>query len=154
MRTETGDTPRFVVSLKDVAEKFEETMYGWEQYLNIVTGAVEALSDGSYIETDAELAAKIENSSDYIRLPNQYEVYEYRIMENFVGSLSDARKQECLFRPLNGRKPYRRFKDAIMDAGVCESYYAFRRQAFLEIARVWCEDHGIPYQVYGVNEGR
>lgn len=152
MCAETGSPPRFVVSLKDVAEKLDETMDCWEQYLNIFTGEFEAISDGAYIETDMELAAKIEASSDYVRLPNQYELHEYRIMEDFTESLSDARKQERLSRALNGRKPYRHFKDAIMDVGVDGAYYAFRSRAFLEIARVWCEDNGIPYQPSSGNE--
>jgi hypothetical protein len=38
-----------IVILEDVADKLEETMECWEQYLNIATGEFVALSDGSYV---------------------------------------------------------------------------------------------------------
>ena len=134
------------VSLDELAGKLEEASDHWEQYLNVATGEFEALSDGMYVETDEELAEKIECSDDYVRLPNQYDIHEYRIMERFAEATPDGRKQARLFRVLRGRRPYRHFKDEINVLGLAEAYYAFRYVAFGEIAREWCEDNGIPYQ--------
>lgn len=64
-----------IVFLEDIADKLEEIMEHWEPYLNTATGEFVALSDGAYIETDEELAEKIDNSRDYIRLPNQYNIH-------------------------------------------------------------------------------
>lgn len=132
--------------LEDIADKLEETMDHWEQYLNIATGEFVALSDGVYIETDEELAEEIENSRDYVRLPNQYDIREYDIMEDFAEATIDARKREQLFRALSGRKPFRHFKDTLNYAGLEKSYYAFRFLAFLRIVKEWCEENEIPYK--------
>lgn len=134
------------VSLDELAGKLEEASDHWEQYLNVVTGEFEALADGMYVETDEELAEKIECSDDYVRLPNQYDIHEYRIMERFAEATPDRGKQARLFRALRGRRPYRHFKDEINVLGLAEVYYAFRYVAYAEIAKEWCEDNGIPYQ--------
>lgn len=135
------------VNLEDIAGKLEEASDHWEQYLNVVTGEFEALADGMYIETDEELAEEIECSGDYVRLPNQYGIHEYRIMERFAEATLDEKKQTRLFRALHGRRPYRHFKDEINLLGLSEVYYAFRYVAFVEMARDWCEGNGIPYQI-------
>lgn len=134
-----------VLFLEDIANKLDETLEHWEQYLNMETGEFVALSDGTYIETDEELAEKIENSCDYVRLPNQYDIHEYNIMNNFAEATTDARKRGQLFRALNDRKPFRHFKDTLNFIGLNESYYAFRSLAFCEIAKEWCAKNDIPY---------
>lgn len=40
---------------------------------------------------------------------------DYRAMEDFTESLEDQRLQERLWRALNGRRPFRHFKDVLMD---------------------------------------
>lgn len=134
------------IFIEDIADKLEETMEYWEQYLNIATGEFVALSDGTYIETDEELAEKIDNSCDFVRLPNQYDIHEYDIMENFAGTIENAQKRERLFRALNGRKPFRHFKDTLDYTGLTDAYYSFRALAYLEIAKAWCEENNIPYK--------
>lgn len=134
------------VYLEDIAGKLEQTVDHWEQYMNVTTGEFESLPDGMYIDADEELVERIEASTDYVRLPNQYDIHEYRIMEQFAESIPDKRKQKKLFQALNMKRPFRRFKDEINYHGLAEAYYAFRFLAFIEISREWCEDNGIPYQ--------
>lgn len=134
------------VYLEDIAEKLEETIDCWEQYLNIRTGEFEALSDGTYIETDDELAERIEESEDYIRLPNQREIREYDIMEDFAASIENAEISSRLFSALSGRKPFRHFKDEINYLGIAKEYYQFKSALLLRIARDWCEENNIKYK--------
>ena len=135
------------IYLEDIADKLDETMDCWEQYLNVVTGEFESVPDGTYLDADEELTERINGSTDYVRLPNQYDIHEFRIMEQFAEAVPDRRKQAELFRALRGKRPFRRFKDELNYFGLTEAYYAFRFLAFIEIARDWCEDLGIPYQM-------
>ena len=89
---------------------------------------------------------RIEASTDYVHLPNQYDIHEYRIMEQFAETVSDKQKQAELFRALRGKRPFRRFKDELNYFRLTSAYYDFRFLAFMEIAREWCEDNGIPYR--------
>ena len=134
------------VYLEDIADKLEETTDCWEQYLNIRTGKFETLSDGTYIETDEELAEKIEESDEYIRLPNQREIPEYNIMENFAANIENTDVSNRLFSALKGRKPFRHFKDEINYIGIAEEYYRFKSAALLRIAQDWCEANDIAYK--------
>ena len=101
---------KVTVILEDVVDKLEEASDCWEQYLNAVAGEYVALSDGSYVEPDYELAEEIEDSDSYIRLPNQREIREFNIMEDFAEATPNAENQRKLFSALRGRKPFRHFK--------------------------------------------
>ena len=135
------------VYLEDIAEKLEEASDHWEQYLNVATGEFEYLPDGEYVQPDKDLAERIDASGDYLRLPNQYDIHEYHIMESFAESVQDSSKSSRLFRALRGRKPYRHFKDEIYYLDLDQAYYAFRSCAFMDIARKWCENYNLPYQL-------
>jgi len=137
---------KITVIIEDIADALDMTMDCWEQFLNTATGEIVSLSDGSYVETDEELAEQIDGSDDYVRLPNQREIEEYRIMEDFADVCPDAGNRGELYRALNGRKPFRHFKDALKYAGIEEDYYAFRFLALVDIAGEWCEAYKIPYK--------
>lgn len=92
-----------------------------------------------------ELEEEIEASDCYERLPNQYEIHEWRIMEAFALGVTSERKQERLLLALHGRKAYRHFKDEIINLGIDEEYYAYRFQALCKIVEEWCEENEIPY---------
>lgn len=138
---------KVTVFLEDVADALEGTMEHWTQYLNTATGEFVELSDGAYIEVDKELAEEIDNSDNCVRLPNQYDLHEYNIMEDFAEATPNGVKREKLFRALNGRKPFRNFKDTLNYTGLADAYYAFRFLAFLKIAKEWCEDYDIPHKI-------
>jgi len=137
---------KMIVALESIADKFEEAADGVDQYLNTATGEFEYLFDGTYIEEDEELAEKIDDSDDYVRLPGQFELNEYKIMKGFAEACQDAEKQTKLIRALGGKKPFRNFKDNLYDTGLEKEYYSFRFLEFISIAREWCEDNEIPYK--------
>lgn len=137
------------VYIEDVADALEATMEEWNQFLNTETGEVVSLPDGdlygNWSDDDEKLAEAIDSSDVYVRLPSQHELREYDIMEDFADQVQNQRKAAILFRALNGRKPFRHFKDAINNLGIAEEYYAFRFLAFCVIAARWCRDNNIPY---------
>ena len=133
------------IPLSVIVDAIEETTNGWQQYYNVVTGEVESVPDSSndFVDPDEyeEIYDKIDCSDEYVRLPSQYELNEYSIMENFAEDKDD----EDLIRVLRGRKPFRRFKDTAIQSGKIDDYYRYRTDAFAEIAREWCRDNDIPY---------
>ncbi len=136
------------VFVEDVAEAFEETSTEWIQFLNTETGEFVSLPDSDYYgpwdEETEKLAEKIDSSDVYVRLPSQRELREYDIMENFAEHVPNQRKAAILFRALEGRKPFRHFKDEINNLGLDEAYYAFRFLSFCVMAVRWCRDNDIP----------
>lgn len=131
------------ISLEVLVSKMEEASKGWNTYLNVQTGEFVHLSDGSYVEADPILAEKIENSRDYIRLPEQREFHDRQTMMDFVNTLDDDYTIMRLSRALNSSRPYRRFKDVLASFGLIPAYYSFRRHCLAEIAKEWCEKNKI-----------
>ena len=147
------------IKLSVLADAFEEAFDGWEQYLNKDTGTISAVpeSKGVYDDPDEweEIIAMIEESEQFVRLPNQYEINEYRIMEefaDFAGSglkyVSDERAREIgqkLFEALHGRGAFRRFKSALSYYDIADEYFAYRHIYYVELAKEWCLDHDIGF---------
>jgi len=134
-----------VIPLSVISEAIEETMDEWEQFYNVVTGEITSIPsphndfvDWSEFEEESEV---IDESDDYVRLPSQDELHEYNIMERFAEEKNNA----VLMKALRGRKPFRTFKDRAIDQGLDQAYYAFRSQAYVEIAREWCRRNEIPF---------
>lgn len=72
------------VQIKNIVDCLEMANDDWEQFLNTETGGIVSLSNGFSAEVEEEeLAGEIENSDHYVRLPNQYDIHEWQIMESF-----------------------------------------------------------------------
>lgn len=136
------------VYLEDIADAFEECMDGWAQFLDTRTGEIVALAEDPYMacEEDQELWEEIDETDDYVRLPNQYELHEKGIMEKFAYESGNERVSEVLFDALRRRHPYRCFKDKINDLGISRIYYDYRNQTYINIAEEWCRNHHVPYR--------
>ena len=82
----SGTAASKAVYLEDIADAFEECMDGWAQFLDTRTGEIVALAEDPYMacEEDQELWEEIDETDDYVRLPNQYELHEKSIMEKFA----------------------------------------------------------------------
>jgi len=89
---------------------------------------------------------KEENPEKYIALPSQFDIHEYDIMRRFCLSIDDNDVSSYLMRSIKGSGAFRRFKEAIIRCGVREKWFAYRDEAFKEIARDWCEYHSIEYE--------
>ena len=92
-------------------------------------------------EDDEELYEEITEglSDEYIYLPDQYDIHEYRMMEMFVYAIDDERNQIELYNAIKGRGAFRRFKDAIHRLGIQDDWYKFRDDEYKKIALEWCE---------------
>ena len=80
---------------------------------------------------------------DYIPLPGQYDINEYRIMEEFIYELPEGKNQNVLAGAIQGRGDFRRFKDKLYDLNLEKQWYQYRDEAYEKIARQWCERHKI-----------
>ena len=148
------------VSLRAVAEELGLLSEERTAFLNQRTGelislcqeelsAAEEASDISgYPEWQQEVIAEAREvvaSDDYLPLPDQFEIHEYAIMQDFCSSLPDAAVREELLAAIRGSGAFRRFKEGIRSYDVEEDWYRFRDRALEAIAIAWLEAHHIPY---------
>ena len=134
-------------SLKEIAKAIESTWETWDQFYNRTTGEIIAIPNdmNDCCDIDDDLESEIEeienNPDNYVILPEQYELNEFRIMEDF----SYYKNNDKLISVLHRSKPYRNFKDQIKIQGIEEEYYSYRFDRFVILARNWCSDNNIEY---------
>ena len=130
-----------------------------DSFLNVETGAILTLYDGiddawdEYGDggldeddiDDPELANFVRNEDQYLRLPDRYDIDEYRIMRHFAWSRGDDAHSSALMRAIQGRGAFRRFKDTCYRLGIEQQWYDYKEARLMEIAREWCAENGVAY---------
>jgi len=130
------------LDLDKVATEFEDISNDIDVFFNRDTGEFHMRIDEAFTGIDDE---EDYEADCWIPAPTQFDINEYRIMAAFADSVTNPRDSDQLDYALHGKGAFRRFKDAIHRLGIPEDWYAFRRQAFIDIAQEWCEDNDLPY---------
>ena len=134
------------VKLQEVLEALEgagmETAYYYDTKNEEILMVFDGMVNGEY---NPELMEEISEGfiEDFIPLPGQYEIHEYRMMENFIYEQPAGRIQDILEQAIRGKGAFRRFKDCLYDVGLEEKWYKYREACYERIAREWCERYGI-----------
>ena len=126
---------------KNICDAIEMTNDDSQAFFNTETGEIVWLSD--YMDSDEreEIADMIDESDAFLRLPEQWDINEYRMMENFIETVTDEIMPARLYRTIQGRGAFRRFKDMVWGTEWEQKWYDFRDGAYVDIAREWCEEN-------------
>lgn len=148
------------VKLNDLIDALEAAGEEHTHYLDRRTGEIvlisneemeaaeedELISEYPDWQREAILQAReILKSENFVELPDQFDIHEYKIMEDFCLSFEDRRVREDLLRLIKGSGAFRRFKDAIYSMDADKAWYQFRRMELEKIAIQWLEEQQIPY---------
>ena len=138
------------VKLKQIAEAIEDCNDESQAFVNAKTGELEWILEYAMGQSEIdEIIEKIEegeDADDWHRLPTSFEVNAYGMMEDFAESVED-RKGAVLASALRGRGAFRRFKDAVYELNLEDSWFKYKDLCYLKAAARWCEDHEIEYEV-------
>lgn len=137
------------IPLKQVIDALEASSDCVTDYFDLHTGETVSLFDPYMIgETDEELVELVESTPErFLRFPTQYEIHEYRIMEDFISSLPDGTLQRELVNAIRGKGAFRRFKATIRCYGIEQQWYDFLVDAYKAIAIQWCKDNQLEYTI-------
>jgi len=145
------------VNVGAIVEGLEMQSDDMHSFLHRPTGRVVTVSDEALAaaEDDDEEWVTAEELADarrivtaadeYLALPDRFDIDEYRIMERFARNIVDDRARDDALTALRGRGAFRYFKDTVYRLGLIKSWYAFRDECYREVARAWCETHGVEY---------
>jgi hypothetical protein len=151
------------VSLDELINALEEESESEFGFLDSETGEIHFVSEEalslsepeSESETDSvfpladwqkdevELARRIQSSDRYLALPGRLEVNEWNIMSEFCDQIKRDDVRAKFADSIRGRGAFRRFKDQLAHFDLWDQWNEFRRSAFGEIMREWCEEKGI-----------
>jgi hypothetical protein len=87
----------------------------------------------------------LKDSEPFAELPDQFDIHEYKMMEDFGLTFEDRQVGEDLLRLIKGSGAFRRFKSAIYSMGVEKVWYEFKRSELEKIAIEWLAENEIPY---------
>ena len=145
------------VKLRDLVDAIQFYSEGSESFINLRTNEICMISesilfcaehdDADYPDWQKEevqhAKAYLENESNFISLPSPRDADEFSMMEDFISEVSNERNQEHLFRALQGKGAFRRFKDTVITLGIENSWYQFRDERYKQFALKWCDENGI-----------
>ena len=148
-----------IAILDDLIDALEEQSDSLSAYLDRDTGEVVLISDESlslgeadpeeiaslpdWQKEEAELAMQIQTTDRYLALPDQFDVNEWEIMHEFCQEVKPGNIRATLLGAIRGNHAFRRFKDQVATHNMWDQWNRFRRNAFEEIVRDWCEENGI-----------
>ena len=139
------------VPLRKIIEAVEMADDLWRQYFDIEKMEIVSIpTDSGFIDDEEENEALLEQieigyNQRYFLLPEKYDINEYHIMKDFIMEISDTRIEEELLNAIRGKGAFQRFKDKIAHYGMLEDWYAYKDEAYKQIAIEWCEDRGFDY---------
>ncbi len=149
-----------VVSLRDVVMEMDVFGDELKSFFNKRTGEFIALTSDElgaaetsktlkdYPEWQQERIRKGEEvlfSDEWLRLPDKFEIHEYAIMEDFSYAVEDEELRNLLLYKIRGSGAFRRFKDAIHECEITDTWYRYRQRTFERIAVKWLEANEIAY---------
>jgi len=148
------------VKLDDVIEALEAAGDEHTHYLDKRTGEIVLITNEEMEAAEADeliseypdwqresilKAREILTSEDFVALPDQFDIHEYKIMEDFCLEIQDRNVGETLLRLIKGSGAFRRFKNAIHSIGVEKAWYRFRQTELEKLAIQWLEKEGLAY---------
>lgn len=155
------------VYLEDLVDAMDWSSDG--AYLNVATGETlvineemeyaarmfedlpEGASDEDVYEAfgwgweDPEFLSLLRGEGEFLRLPDGYDIDEYRIMRHFAWSRDDDEQGCALMRAIQGRGAFRRFKDALRRLGIEQEWFDYKEARLLDVARGWCAENGVAW---------
>jgi hypothetical protein len=114
-------------------------------FLDRSTGEVVPCSDMMDIDPDDEIYAALEDDPFRFKrvepLPSRR---GFDVMASFAEEVATGRAQSRLVSALEGRKPFRAFKDALFDTPeLREAWFSYSQAKYLELAQEWLDDNDI-----------
>ncbi len=150
------------VNMKELISEIEMSFDEETTYYHLKSGNFYSISDAAFAaaeddgtvnnlhdieDEEIEIAVDIyENGSDYLELPDKYEINEYAMLEEFSASVEDDKASRMLQIAINGSGAFRRFKEMVYELGLAQDWYAFRDAEYKKLAVDWCRTHGLEYK--------
>ncbi len=113
-------------------------------YLDKETGALILFIEEFKDDPDYGIPDDIQDNPRYLCI-TPFESYQtYPIMEDFIETLEAGKIADRLTQAINGRKPFRHFKDTLLEyPGLSEQWFQFEETALIRMTETWCKDNGI-----------
>ena len=133
-----------MVTLSKIIEGLEMVDNEIDCYYNPENDEIFLSNIGEYENlNEDELDELFEKS---IILPTQYEINEYQIMVDFINTINNLEIRNNLYRLIQGKGAFIRFKDYCIEVNIIQDWYNYREEKYKEIAINWCKENELKYK--------
>ena len=133
-----------MVTLSKIIDGLEMVDDTIDCYYNLEKDEILLSNIGEYGDlTEDEIDEIFEES---IILPTQYEINEYKMMEDFIEIIDNSEIRNNLQRLIQGKGAFRRFKDYCIEMDIIQDWYKYRDKEYKEIAIEWCKQNELEYK--------
>lgn len=145
------DSSRPTVNLELVLEAIELASNNSTAYYDLENHSlIWYMEDFGYgeDEDDETIEEMIEEGwkTRFFKLPEQFDINEYHIMEKFIyDEIPEGAVQEQFESAIRGRGAFRRFRDLLDRLGITQGWYDYLQNAQKKRAIEWCEENGFNY---------
>ena len=140
------------LKLSTVVEAFKRITNFNTIYINIHNNEIIEILDDYDTELYLELTDKILNDTDnYILLPMQHELNNFETIREFIDTVNNIEHQTILYKMIQGKNPFRKFKDAVYNLGLKENWFKFEYYSLIEKAKDFLFNNYI-YYIDDINE--
>lgn len=132
------------LNIMELVDAYMDNFFDHQYFLNLHDGTIVLLNDA--FEDDDELHNEIEENFGvtYLRIPQIESGLAYRDMQDFSYRVSSTLLQFKLQQALSGPRPFRRFKDVLLDfPQERDQWFQFEYERNLERVREWLRDENI-----------
>ena len=147
------------VSLEEIADTLEMLSEGTEAFLVMETGEIILVTDDDRTELESsdmesipewqrDHLAKVRDileTGKVIPFPSSFDIHEWSIMERFSNTITDQDARDSLIDAIHGKGAFRMFRNTCERFHLRETWHAYRRSAYEEIAREWLQDNEITF---------
>jgi len=133
------------VNLSEIIDVLNFTDEYSHFFLDKTNGEIVWVSDMGMTMKEQKEAYETLDAHGFYRLPEQRDIHEYRMMEDFISSLPVGDARNRLSMAIYGKGAFRRFKDGVIRLGLDQHWYQWRDEAYKRKAIEWCEENGITY---------
>lgn len=150
------------VRLQDIVDALEMQFDESPSFLDLDTGQVETISSDLLSEAEEsggeepdlpegedeewQIAKRIVSTDRYRKLPTNFDVHEWQIMQDFSYKVESESIRDDLLFAIHGAGAFRTFKHTLRRHGIEQAWFAFRADALKQIALEWCEEHKIVWE--------
>ena len=134
--------------ISDIEMALNDNSYMMDWYFDLETESVEFVAEDEGLEGQKEIRRLVEEDEEgerFIYIQPEPSSEGWQQMKDFIEELDDLDDtvQSLLLRAIQGKGAFRRFKDAIYDAGLSDRWYAYKNRLDREKALKWLKDHDL-----------
>lgn len=139
---------KIIVDLEELKMALDSQEGFGELFLDKQTGEIVLVSE--YTDSGDELQNKLDKVADserFVPIEPMPSHERFEFMEEFAESIERANVQDALLSALKGKKPFRSFKDALLNfPDVEKEWFAFETEQMNKAAKEWLEENDIQFE--------